>query len=252
LITDGAGNYYGTTSGNYGGIFKYSASSGIQLLASFNITNGQEPVAGLIEVGGTIYGTAAAGGTGSNGFGTTGVGTFFQYTTQFGIQALGSFSNTTGYSPQSGLITDGSGDFFGTTRLGGASSDGTIYKYSAGGGIQALGTFTGANGAMPNGGLVSDGAGNYYGAASSGGANNAGGIYKYSAGSGIQLLASFTGANGSAPESSLVADGAGTTSARRRSAAQTAPAGSISTPAPAASSCSPPSTARTDRIRKPI
>ena len=49
-------------------MFSYSASGGLQTLASFTGGNGANPRAGLLDVGNTLYGTTINGG--SNGDGT--------------------------------------------------------------------------------------------------------------------------------------------------------------------------------------
>jgi uncharacterized repeat protein (TIGR03803 family) len=144
LITDGNGNFFGVTNGGnyaYGDkIVEYSASGGIQVLAAFPYNTqtgqmplGQNPNGGLVrDSSGNLYGTAYLGGA-------NGGGTIFEYSTSGGLVALASFTTVTpgtGYYPRGGLITDGSGHFYGTTSAGGASGDGTIFKYSASGGIQ--------------------------------------------------------------------------------------------------------------------
>ena len=138
LITDAAGNLFGTTSGGgtsgYGTVFEIAKSgSGFAstptTLASFNITNGANPLAGLIaDAAGNLFGTTAEGGT--SGYGTvfeianTGSGFASTPTT------LGSFDNVnTGAHPQFGaLIADNAGNLFGTAYRGGTSGYGTVFE----------------------------------------------------------------------------------------------------------------------------
>jgi uncharacterized repeat protein (TIGR03803 family) len=74
LITDAAGNFYGTThdggAGNSGTVFKMAndANHTLSALATFNGTNGAGPYAGLAsDAAGNLYGTTYAGGASGNG-----------------------------------------------------------------------------------------------------------------------------------------------------------------------------------------
>ena len=198
LVMDAGGNLYGTTSNGgasgYGTVFEWVKSLGtITVLASFNNTNGAHPSAGLIMDGsGNLYGTAYSGGA-SNG------GTVFEVVKGSGaITVLGSFTTATGGYPYAGLVMDGTGNLYGTTYGGGASSYGTVFEWvKSTGTIHALASFNGANGANPLAGLIIDGAGNLYGTAWHGGANNDGTVFEVGNGSGaITVLASFNGTNG--------------------------------------------------------
>jgi uncharacterized repeat protein (TIGR03803 family) len=73
VLADGAGNLYGTAqfggANNYGVVFELSPPTGGQtawtetVLASFDKTNGEYPIAGLIaDSAGVLYGTASGGG----------------------------------------------------------------------------------------------------------------------------------------------------------------------------------------------
>ena len=63
------------------------------------------------------------------------------------ITTLASFNGTNGAPPQAGLIMDGSGNLYGTTDEGGASSDGTVFELAQGSGtITTLASFNGTNG----------------------------------------------------------------------------------------------------------
>lgn len=73
-VTDVGGTLYGTTvtggttGYGYGTLFSYDPSSGsLTTLASFNFANGSDPLAGLTDVGGTLYGTTYSGGTAGSG-----------------------------------------------------------------------------------------------------------------------------------------------------------------------------------------
>jgi uncharacterized repeat protein (TIGR03803 family) len=58
---------------------------------------------------------------------------------------------------------DKSGNFFGTTLLGGASAPGTIFERSAAGTYRLRHAFNGADGVFPETGLIGDSAGKVYG-----------------------------------------------------------------------------------------
>ena len=135
LIFDVAGNLYGTTSngGDYGlgTVFELTPAAGggwtEQVLHSFNGTDGNGPIAGLIfDKNGDLYGTTAGGGN-------YGHGTVFELTPTAGggwaEQVLLSFEGSGGGDPQSGLIFDAAGNLYGTTQNGGAGV-GTVFELS--------------------------------------------------------------------------------------------------------------------------
>ena len=136
LIMDSSGNLYGTTVGwrspaSDGTIFELAkGSSTITTLASFNGTNGDAPVAGLImDSSGNLYGTTEYGGVGSLGSRGYGDGTVFELAKGSStITTLASFNGANGQVPQAGLIMDSSGNLYGTTESGGANGDGTVFE----------------------------------------------------------------------------------------------------------------------------
>jgi uncharacterized repeat protein (TIGR03803 family) len=212
LIMDGSGNLYGTTanggSANDGTVFELAAgSSTITTLASFTGANGANPEAGLVmDVSGNLYGTTANGGASNDG-------TVFELAAGSGtITTRASFNGTNGSGPLGVLVLDGSGNLYGTTNLGGSSSDGTVFEVAAGSGtITTLASFNGTNGSSPEGNLLMDSSGNLYGAAAYGGASGYGTVFEVVHGSNaITTLASFPGGNESNPEEcNLVMDAQG-------------------------------------------
>ena len=121
-----------------------------------------------------------------------------------------------GAAPQSRLLADGAGNFYGTTYIGGAFNVGTVFELSpngVGGWNEAvLYSFTGgADGGNPYCYLIFDGAGNLYGTASGGGANSFGVVFELSpAGASWTetVLYSFGGysGDGTNPRNGLIMD----------------------------------------------
>ena len=110
-----------------------NGSNAITTLASFNGTDGANPVDRLYMDGsGNLYGTANVGGPGYTGPGS-GNGTVFEVTDGTIIDRIGqSFNGTNGQDPFSGLFPDSAGNFYGTTILGGGGSaaSGTVFELS--------------------------------------------------------------------------------------------------------------------------
>jgi uncharacterized repeat protein (TIGR03803 family) len=88
--------------------------------------DGKSPVAGLIDVKGTLYGTTSAGGA-------YGDGTLFSITAGGTEKVLHTFGNacpsacTDGSEPFAGLI-DVKGMLYGTTSAGGVNGYGTVFS----------------------------------------------------------------------------------------------------------------------------
>ena len=169
----------------------------VTTLVNFNGSNGAHPFASLTDVGGTLYGATANGGSGSTG-------TLFSYSASGGLQTLVSFTGANGAVPRAGLL-DVNGTLYGTTANGGSGGDGTVFSYSASGGLKTLATFTGTggNGAVPLAGLT-DVNGTLYGTTSGGGSAGTGTLFSFNPTTdAITTLASFTGGNGANPYAGL-------------------------------------------------
>ena len=209
LISDSAGNLYGTTV--YGGagagtVFKLSPSGTETVLYSFTGgSDGAYPYAGLIaDSAGNLYGTTFGGGASY-------AGTVFKLSPSGTETVLHSFAWSDGALPYGGLIADSAGNLYGTTWNGGSGSCGTVFKLSPSGTETVLYSFTcGIDGAYPYAGLIADGAGNLYGTTSGGGASYAGTAFKLSPSGTETVLYSFTGGtDGGHPYAGLIADGGG-------------------------------------------
>jgi uncharacterized repeat protein (TIGR03803 family) len=133
---------------------------------------------------------------------------------------LHSFSNNgkDGYNPWANLVFDSSGNLYGTTAFGGASSCGTAFELSplAGGGWteKILRAFNNTDGCSPYGGLVLDAAGNLYGTTRDGGNYGNGTAYELTPSAGgwtEKVLHSFqaNGTDGYGPTDTLILDPSG-------------------------------------------
>ena len=180
-------------------------------LASFNVSNGGHPWAGVVEDShGNLFGTTTSGG--AHGYGTVyeiGAGSRT-------ITTLASFDYyTTGAYPTS-LIADSAGNLFGTAYQGGPGYAGTVFELATGSGtlttLASFDYFTRSS--SPIGGLVEDSAGNLFGTTKIGGtyyADGAGTVFEIVAGSGtVTTLAAFDrDTTGAYPIGALVKDSAG-------------------------------------------
>ena len=222
LILDGTGNLYGTTSGggpsDLGTVFRMKIDgTNFQLLHTFSFDStsdgGSNPTASLILDGsGNLYGTASYGGSGLNG-------TVFKLRTDgTGFQVLHSFTGLPGdgSGPWAPLTLDGSGNLYGTTTSGGASSlGGTVFKLKTDGtGFQLLHSFVGdeSEGGSPEAPVILDGFGNLYGTAYYGGPSEAGDVFTMRTdGTAYRILHMFgsEAGDGRNPFASLFMDGSG-------------------------------------------
>ena len=236
LILDSKGNLYGTTfsGGTTGGgiAFKLEppAEAGggwtekvlYNFCAHTGCPDGENPAAGLVEdSSGNLYGTTANGGTGSNGtvfkISSTGVETV--------LWSFGSTGSGDGANPEAGLILI-SGDLYGTTFQGGASSSGSVFELTPPAKTGATWTESllysfcaindnglCADGEYPVAALIEDTAGNLYSTTSYGGANNQGTVFELDTARTETVLYNFCSASkcadGSNPFSGLFLDAAG-------------------------------------------
>jgi uncharacterized repeat protein (TIGR03803 family) len=128
------GTLYGTTYeggiANHGTVFSIDPTTGVErVVHSFraNGLGGSSPVAGLISVNGTLFGTTFYGGTGTCG--SAGCGTVFAINPTTGTErVLHSFQSdgADGYYPYASVI-DIRGTLYGTTTGGGAHGQGAVF-----------------------------------------------------------------------------------------------------------------------------
>ena len=224
LVQGSDGNFYGTTqnggvtnppcySYGCGTVFKLTPSGTLTTLYSFcsqaNCTDGTDPLGGLIQgTDGNFYGTTYGGG--ANGIGD---GTIFKITPAGVLTTLYSFCSqlhcSDGDNPYAWLLQANDGNFYGTTFVGGGSSNaGTVFKLTPGGVLTTLHSFCPqlpcSDGSGPWAGLVQALDGNFYGTAHAGGANNYGTVFKISPDGTLTPLHSFAGTDGEVPLAGLV------------------------------------------------
>jgi uncharacterized repeat protein (TIGR03803 family) len=190
LIEGRDGNFYGIRPGNgtpsanctgelgCGIVFRVTPAGQLTKLYNFcaqnNCTDGFLPEGSLlIGANGDFYGVTSAGGT--NCAPGEGCGTVFEITAAGKLTTIYSFCSLTnctdGNAPQTGLTLGADGNFYGTTKFGGANCTfyggcGTIYKITPAGKLTTLYNFCSAakcaDGRDPNV-LVLGGDGNFYG-----------------------------------------------------------------------------------------
>jgi uncharacterized repeat protein (TIGR03803 family) len=132
---------------------------------------------------------------------------------------LVSFNGTDGLYATGSLVQGLDGNFYGTTRNGGAndyeicvvrglSGCGTVFKITPGGTLTTLYSFCSKtnciDGFNPQGGLVLATDGNFYGTTSGGGANGDGTVFKITPGGKLTTLHCFDGTDGAHPSAGLV------------------------------------------------
>jgi len=221
VIRDSRNNLYGTTSGGpfgegtNGNVFEIAADRSEKTLFSFPGLPA-DPSDSLLLLNGVLYGTAETGGTGENC--TNGCGFLFKLTTAGAETALHQFGNSNdGEFPAANVISDASGNLYGTTFAGGANGFGTVFKVAANGTESVQYSFAGGNdGLFPYGGLVAGASGDLYGTTEYGGGNGCDGgygcgtVFKIAPNGSETVLYQFAGGtDGANPFAGLIRDKAG-------------------------------------------
>lgn len=178
-------------------------------------TDGANPVAGLYEYGGNLYGTTQYGGR-STPFCATGCGTIFKISTAGVKKALYAFhyspSSKDGAYPAAGLVAL-RGKLYGTTMGGGRYSDGTVFEVDPSSGAERVvhafaccGTTT--DGQFPVAALVTV-KGALFGTTRDGGVSGKGTVFEVRGSGAETVLHDFGGKpDGAAPSAALVWFGA--------------------------------------------
>ena len=206
------GTLYGTTSqggvsstclNGCGTVFKITTSGAYSRLYSFTGgSDGGSPHSGLVDLGGTLYGTTAGGGANGNG-------TVYKIGASGAESVIYSFAGSPdGQSPFSRL-TRVAGILYGTTYTGGVKDRGTIYKITTSGTETVLYSFKGGriDGQHPTSGGLTNVDATLYGTTDEGGPNDKGVIFALVRPSGPEIvLHNFTGnTDGADPETGLTA-----------------------------------------------
>jgi uncharacterized repeat protein (TIGR03803 family) len=174
----------------------------MEVLVSFNGTNGAWPDAGLtLGTDGNFYGTTSFGGDLSLG-GGSGAGTVFRLTTNGVMTSLVSFAGTNGRLPEGDLTIGGDGNFYGTTWDGGSSYAGTVFRVTTNGVVINLVSFASTNGSYPSG-LTLANDGTFYGTTYEGGSYGQGTVFRVTTNGVLTTLAIFDGTNGANPFAAL-------------------------------------------------
>ena len=193
------GNFYGTTYdggtsaacfGGCGTVFKITPGGTLTTLHSFDVTDGDGPIFGLVEgIDGNFYGTTFSGGGAKSGQCDSGCGTAFKITPGGTLTTLYRFDGKDGNGPEAALVQATDGNLYGTTFLGGAKGYGTIFKITPSGTLTTLySSFGYKPGIEPIGGLLQSTNGLFYGTTYYGGVGKAcGTIYKVSCGTVFEL-----------------------------------------------------------------
>lgn len=200
LISDHAGNFYGTTNfygscGNpelCGTVFELSPTTGGEWTETTLYSFSDESTLGsplAIDDAGNLYGVTY-GGVSGTGYCTgepRGCGTVFELSPSSGgwtFTTIHSFEGPDGAYPNA-VILDSAGNLYGTTNYGGSATCcgfGTVFTltHNASGWHHIiLHRFTGGNdGKGPAAGLVMDASGNFYGTTNDGGEDGYGTVFK--------------------------------------------------------------------------
>jgi uncharacterized repeat protein (TIGR03803 family) len=178
-LTERGGAFYGTTQDGGSGcaplgcgtVFKIEPSGGETVLHAFQGgSDGEHPTAGLIDVGGTLYGATAEGG----GAGHACCGTIFTVSASDAVEVIYRFKGDSGDGNEPlGTLVDLNGELYGTTKTGGAENRGTVFAASTSGSERVLYSFKrkSNDGAQPFAGLIAV-QGRLYGTTRYGGGNS--------------------------------------------------------------------------------
>lgn len=138
-------------------------------------TDGNDPIAGLLDDSSGYFYGATSGGGGGGCLNTFGCGTIFSLTPQGAETVLYAFQGgADGAFPDSNLFQSSDGSLYGTTQSGGNGNNcggcGTVFKVT----LQDTETIVyafqgGSDGAYPVGGVIGDGTGGLFGTTGSGG-----------------------------------------------------------------------------------
>ena len=209
LIQDLDGNLYGVTwkggTHDYGTIFKMTLGGTLTTLHRFSFIDGAGPYGGLVlSINGTLYGTTVAGGTGTGVSCAEGCGTVFKMTPAGTLTTLHNFTSTDGAAPSGLMVQASNGAFYGTTELGGKSTDGTVFQITPAGTLTTLHSFDISDGREPSGALVQATNGKLYGTTDLNGLYSNGTVFQITPAGALTTLHDFDLSDGSDVAAGLV------------------------------------------------
>lgn len=184
-------------------------------------SDGVAPYAPVIDdSAGNLYGTTYGGGGGTDCRASLqGCGTVYRISKDGTETVLHAFAGgCDGAYPHSGLVSDASGNMYGTTQTGGTCNSedgfGTVYKIAPDGTESVLYAFqNNGDGLIPSGGLALDSVGNLYGTASDGstcGSFGCGVVFEVTPQGAETVLYAFQGgSDGAGPFGGVIRDNAG-------------------------------------------
>jgi uncharacterized repeat protein (TIGR03803 family) len=181
-----------------------SLAQTIHVLANFDATSGGDPFGPPVQgTDGDFYGTTGFGGAYGGGsiYKVTPAGTF---TTLYDFCAQTNCADGTGPDAELLLATDG--NFYGTTRYGGAFAVGVVFRITPSGAYTTVFSFDHTHGACPLAGLVQGADGALYGTTATGGTMGRGTIFKITLSGKLTTLYSLGShpSDGTNPETTLV------------------------------------------------
>jgi uncharacterized repeat protein (TIGR03803 family) len=175
-LTSSGNRFFGASSGGgangVGAIFVGQTNGSVSIIRSFSAINadtatnsgGASPTALLVSAGGTVFGTATAGGAAANGavFSLSTNGAALSVLHDFSFLDSVTGTNADGALPWSGLVLSGDA-LYGTTSAGGGGGSGVVFSIKTNGNnFTILHNFTpmdwvsatNTDGAIPYGGLL--------------------------------------------------------------------------------------------------
>jgi uncharacterized repeat protein (TIGR03803 family) len=166
------GASFGGGTNGVGAVFVGQTNGSVSIIRSFSAVNsdnatnsgGASPAAVLISAGGTVFGTAIAGGGAANGtvFSLSTNGAAFSVLHDFSVLDSVTGANSDGALPWGGFVLSGD-TLYGTTSAGGSGGSGVVFSVKTNGStFTVLHNFapmdwvsaTNSDGAIPFGGLL--------------------------------------------------------------------------------------------------
>ena len=205
VVRHSAGNLYGTTyaggTGKAGVVFMLNAAGQETVLHSFAGDDGKNPQGVIRDSVGNLFGTTSGGGRRKSGV-------VYKLDTSGKLRVLYQFTGgADGDYPDSGVVRDSLGNFYGTTAGGGTGKVGVVYMVDTGGNETVLHSFNWTDGAAPYSSVIRDPAGNLYGTTDTGGTGYSGVVYKLDASGHETVLHAFADwKDGWGPLAGLIGD----------------------------------------------